>query len=143
MNRTLLAAAAVLLFAAGAQAQSASWSLDPAHSRAGFTARHLGFAKVRGEFKKFTATSIEADTKTGKITKLEAEADARSVDTGVDKRDEDLRSDHFFAADKYPKVKFVLKSIKWKGKAFTAVVSLTMRDVTKDVKLSGELLGLQ
>lgn len=142
MTRMLLTAASMLLIAAGASAQPTAWSLDTAHSHIGFTARHLGFAKVRGELKKFSAT-IEADGKTGRITKLDAEADATSVDTGVAKRDEDLRSDHFFAADKFPKLKLVLKSIKWKGNAFTAVVALTIRDVTKDVKLQGSLLGVQ
>ena len=119
-----------------------SFSTLRVHTHVGFTARHLGFAKVRGELTKFSA-KIEADAKTGKITKLEAEADARSVDTGVQKRDDDLRSDHFFAADKYPTLKLVLKSVKWKGQKFTATVALTIRDVTKDVKLEGELLGVQ
>ena len=128
--------------ASSAHAQAAAWKIDPNHTHVGFTARHLGFAKVRGELEQFTAT-VEADAKTGKITKLEAEADAKSVNTGVQKRDDDLRSDHFFAAATYPKLKLVLKSIKWKGNAFTATVALTIRDVTKDVKFEGELLGVQ
>jgi polyisoprenoid-binding protein YceI len=143
--RTNWLASLTLLLATSAgsvHAQAAAWTLDPNHTHVGFTARHLGFAKVRGELKKFSAT-LEADAKTGKLTKLEAEADAKSVDTGVEKRDEDLRSDHFFAADKYPKLKLSLKSIKWKGNAFTATVALTIRDVTKDVKFEGELLGVQ
>jgi polyisoprenoid-binding protein YceI len=132
----------LVLTAGSAHAQAVPWKVDPNHTQVGFVARHLGFAKVRGELKQFTAT-IEADAKTGKITKLEAEAEAKSVDTGVAKRDEDLRSDHFFAAAKYPKLKLVLKSIQWKGNAFTATVALTIRDVTKDVKLEGELLGVR
>jgi polyisoprenoid-binding protein YceI len=131
---------ATLLYSAAAHAQPVAWKLDPNHSEIGFTARHLGFSKVHGQFRTFSAT-IEADAKTGKITKLEAEADAKSVDTGVAKRDDDLRSDHFFNAEQYPKLKLVLKSIKWKGNAFTAVVALTIRDVTKDVKFEGNLLG--
>ena len=143
MTRPLLIVASLWLLAAAAHAQPVAWTMDPAHSHVGFTARHLGFAKVRGEFKKFAAPVIEADTKTGKITKLEAEADAASITTGVDKRDAHLRSNDFFAADKFPKVKLVLKSAKWAGKKLNAVVALTIRDVTKDVKLSGELLGMQ
>jgi polyisoprenoid-binding protein YceI len=142
MTRSLLLAAAMLLFAAGAHAQPTPWTLDPVHSRIGFTARHLGFAKVKGEFKKFSAPVLEADAKTGKITKLEAEVDTTSITTGVEKRDAHLRADDFFAADKFPKAKLVLKSVKWAGKKLNAVVSLTVRDVTKDVKLTGELLGM-
>ena len=143
MNRhLLLIASAALLLASTASAQPVAWTLDRSHSHVGFTARHLGFAKVRGEFKSISA-KITADAKTGKITALEAEADAKSVDTGVQKRDDDLRSDHFFAAEKFPKLKLVLKTIKWSGNEFSAVVALTIRDVTKDVKFEGELLGVQ
>jgi polyisoprenoid-binding protein YceI len=142
MNRHALTVSAVLLLAAGAEAQPVAWNLDAAHSHVGFTARHLGFAKVRGEFGSVSA-KITADAKTGKITALEATAEAKSVDTGVQKRDDDLRSDHFFNAEQYPTLKLVLKSIKWSGKKFTAVVALTIRDVTKDVTFKGELLGVQ
>ena len=142
MPRTLLALSATLLFASAAQAQPSEWTLDPSHSQIGFTARHLGFAKVRGEFKTFTA-KVQADAKTGKITALEAEADAKTVDTGIEKRDNHLRSDDFFNAEKYPKLKLLLKNIQWKGKKFTATIALTMRDVTKDVKFAGELLGVE
>jgi polyisoprenoid-binding protein YceI len=131
-----------LLITTAAHAQSVPWNLDQAHTHLGFTARHLGFAKVHGEFKKFSATVIEADAKTGKLTKLEAEADAQSVNTDSEKRDNDLRSDGFFAVDKFPTLKLALKSIKWKGTSFTAVVALTIRDVTKDVKFQGELVGI-
>jgi polyisoprenoid-binding protein YceI len=133
----------VLLWSGGAGAQEAAWKVDPAHSHIGFTARHLAFAKVRGEFKKFSASVVKADAKTGKLTALEAEAEAASVDTGNDKRDNHLRSDDFFAAGKHPKLKLKLKSIKWKGSKFTATVALTIRDVTKDVKFEGELLGVR
>lgn len=142
MRSLVLATLLALFVSAPALAQSAKWNVDMGHSEVSFTARHLAFAKVRGEFKSFTAT-IEADEKTGKITKLSAEVDAKSVDTGVEKRDEDLRSDHFFAVDKFPKLKLVMKSIKWNGNKFSAVVALTIRDVTKDVTFEGELLGVQ
>jgi polyisoprenoid-binding protein YceI len=142
MNKQTLTLSAVLLLATTAQAQSVAWTLDPGHSHIGFSARHLGFAKVRGEFQKISA-NITADAKTAKITALEAEADAASVDTGIQKRDDHLRADDFFNAEKFPKLRMVLKSIKWSGKKFTATVALTIRDITKDVKFTGELLGVQ
>jgi polyisoprenoid-binding protein YceI len=133
---------ALLLSTSALAADSTAWTIDPAHTQIGFTARHLGFAKVHGEFKSFSA-KVAADPKTGKITALEAEADAKSVNTDVQKRDDHLRSDDFFNAEKYPKLKLVLKSIEWRGNAFTATCALTIRDKTKDVKLEGELLGFQ
>ncbi len=141
MTQRLFVLLALSLFATGAQAQASAWNLDPAHSHIGFTARHLAFAKVHGEFTKFSA-KLEADSKTGKLTKLEAEAEAKSIDTGVEKRDNDLRSDNFLAADKFPTLKLVLKSIKWKGNAFTATVALTIHGTTKNVKFEGELEGM-
>ncbi len=143
MNKTLLTTfAALLISTATAHAQAVDINLDAAHSTVGFTARHLGFSKVRGQFKKFSAKA-QIDPKTHKLTALTAEADAKSVDTGIQKRDDHLRSDDFFAAAQYPTIKLVLKDIKWKGKKFTATGTLTMRDVTKDVKFEGELLGVE
>ncbi|HKU38205.1 MAG TPA: YceI family protein, partial [Polyangiales bacterium] len=117
------------------------WTLDAGHSRVAFVAKHLGFSKVEGQFKKFSAT-IKADSKTAKITELEATADVASIDTGIEKRDTHLKSDDFFNAAQYPQLKLVLKSIQWQGNKFTAKADLTMRDVTKTVTLKGELLGV-
>lgn len=141
MNRLLVVAVASLLPAA-ALAEPVEWSFDKNHSSVGFIARHLGFAKVRGEFRDFD-TKVKADSKTGKLTGLEATARAKSVDTGNEKRDAHLRSDDFFNAEKFPEVKLSLRNIKWKGDAFEAVVALTLRDVTRDVVFTGRQLGLQ
>jgi polyisoprenoid-binding protein YceI len=124
------------------QTQVIDWNLDPNHTQVGFTARHLGFAKVSGEFKKFSA-KVRADAKTGKLESVEATAETASVSTGVEKRDNHLRSDDFFNAEKFPQLKLRTKSIKWQGNKFTAKVLLTLRDVTKEVTFTGELLGAQ
>jgi polyisoprenoid-binding protein YceI len=100
----------------------------------------LGFSKVSGEFKKFAAT-VHADPKTAKITSLEATAETSSIDTGIEKRDTHLKSDDFFAAQKYPQLKLTLKKINWSGNKFTATADLTIRDVTKPVTFKGELVG--
>jgi polyisoprenoid-binding protein YceI len=117
------------------------WTLDPGHSRIGFTARHLGFSKVEGHFGKYTAT-IRADAKTGKIVELEATADATSIDTGIEKRDTHLRGDDFLNAAQFPQLKLKVKKVNWNGKQFTAKADLTIRDVTKEVTLKGQLLGV-
>jgi polyisoprenoid-binding protein YceI len=116
------------------------WVLDAGHSRIAFVTKHLGFSKVEGQFKKFSAT-IKADSKTGKISALEATVDTASVDTGIEKRDAHLRADDFFNSAQYPQMKIVLKQINWAGNKFTAKADLTIRDVTKTVTFKGELLG--
>jgi polyisoprenoid-binding protein YceI len=120
--------------------KNVDWIFDPGHSTIGFTARHLGFSKVNGMFKKVTAT-IKADPKTAKISTLDAVVETASIDTGIEKRDQHLRSDDFFAADKYPQLKLSVKTLKWTGNKFTAKAEVTIRDVTKEVPFKGELLG--
>jgi polyisoprenoid-binding protein YceI len=121
--------------------KNVEWSIDPGHSHIGFVAKHLGFSKVNGEFKKFSG-KVSADPKSGKIAAFDAEADTASVDTGIEKRDTHLKSDDFFNAEKYPQLKLKLKSIKWNANKFTAKADLTIRDVTKEVPFKGELLGM-
>jgi polyisoprenoid-binding protein YceI len=146
MPRYALVSLGLLLFcgstAAAQPAPPVPWNVDVNHSRVGFTAKHLGFAKVLGQFKLFSA-KVLADAKTAKIVELEAEADAKSIDTGIDKRDAHLRSDDFLGADQYPKLKLVVKNVQWRGKNFTATGALTIRDVTKNVKFQGEMQGPQ
>lgn len=142
MHRFLAPLAFTLLCATGANAQPVSWNLDMNHTTVGFTARHLGFSKVHGKFKTFTG-KVTADAKTGHLVSFEATIEAKSIDTGVDKRDNHLRSDDFFAADKFPQVTVKSKSMKWSGTKFTGVATITIRGNTKDVPFKGELLGVE
>lgn len=142
MPRFLALVAFTLLCAASASAQPVSWNVDMNHTEIGFIARHLGFSKVHGEFKTFTA-KVTADAKTGQLVAFEATIEAKSVDTGVEKRDKHLRSDDFFAADQFPQITVKSKSIKWNGKKFTGVATMTIRGNTKDVPFKGELLGVE
>jgi polyisoprenoid-binding protein YceI len=121
--------------------KNVEWNIDAGHSHVGFVAKHLGFSKVNGEFKKFSG-KVSADPKSGKIASFDTEADTASVDTGIEKRDTHLKSDDFFNAEKYPQLKLKLKSIKWNANKFTAKADLTIRDVTKEIPFKGELLGV-
>lgn len=140
--RTLILALCVLASTSTLHAQAVPWTVDKNHSTIGFSARHLGLAKVRGEFTNYDAT-IEADKQSGKITAVEATAQAASVDTGNEKRDAHLRSEDFFAATEHPVLKLKTKSIRFKGNDFTAVVDLTLRGTTHQVTFKGSLLGVR
>ncbi len=109
------------------------WSADPVHSSLGFSVKHLGISKINGRFNKFegTYTSAKADLSDMKIS---FNIDAFSINTEVEKRDDDLRSDNFFNAIKYPYIKFESTSIKkLKENNYRLFGKLTIRDVTKDV----------
>ena len=139
----LSAIALVFLFTAvEAQAGDVKWSLAKGHSYIGFSVRHLGITNVRGEFKEYDS-EIYADPRTGKVSSLEATVKADSIDTGIAGRDGHLKSDDFFNTAEYPSIKVKTKSIKWKGNEVTAKADLTIRDITKEVTFTGNLIGTQ
>lgn len=118
-----------------------TYTIDPAHSRLGFTVRHMGFSKVRGSFEQFEgAVYMDSDD----LATLEAEAtiQTQSITTNEEDRDEHLRSADFFDVDTYPTITFESTEVRdVSGDAFTLVGELTIRGVTKTVELEGEYLG--
>jgi len=130
------AAAAALTFPAAATA--ATWDLDPAHTSAQFSVRHLMVSNVRGEFGKVSGT-VRADEADPTRSKIEAEIDAASIDTRIEKRDTHLRSADFLDVAKYPKITFVSTKIEPAGAGhFKVSGDLTLHGVTRPVVLDVE-----
>lgn len=100
MKPILLAVIAVTL-CIPVVAQSSAWQLDPLHSSAQFAVRHMGISTVRGTFTKLNGTA-RYDAADPKNNSVEVTIDTASGDTRVEMRDNDLRSDHFFDAQKFP-----------------------------------------
>lgn len=126
---------AIAILLAAPASFAATWDIDPTHTNVGFVVRHLVVSKVRGDFKKFKGT-VHIDEKDISKSKVEVEIDAASIDTGVAKRDEHLRSADFFDVKKYPKITFKSKGVKkLKSGELEVVGDLTMRGVTKPVIL--------
>ncbi len=112
-----------------------TWKIDGMHSQIQFKVKHLVVTTVTGNFRTFDATmeSSKGDFTDGKIT---FEADVNSINTGNDQRDGHLKGDDFFSAEKYPKLKFVSKSIqKIDNEHYKISGDLTIRDVTKPITL--------
>lgn len=136
---TLAALAALTSFAF---AEPATFTLDPAHSRAGFEVKHI-FTMVPGYFKKVDG-KISLDEKNLANSSVEATIDASSIFTDNEKRDGHLKSEDFFFVEKYPELTFKSKKVvPGKDGAFKIVGDLTMRGVTKEVTLDAKLLGMQ
>jgi polyisoprenoid-binding protein YceI len=136
MSRTLLAPvlAITLLLTLSATAQDA-WQLDPPHSSAQFSVRHLGVSTVRGAFTKVSGT-VQYDAANPAKSSIQATIDAASVDTRVDMRDNDLRSPRFLDAQKYPTITFQSKKVEAAGEGKLKVTGdLTLHGVTKEVVL--------
>ena len=123
-----------LVASLSALAQTSTWNIDPAHSTAQFTVRHLGISNVTGSFTKVTGTVVLNDRD---ITQSEVSAtiDVNSVDTRVEARDKDLKSPHFFEIEKYPTIEFKSKKIVSSGGRLQVIGDLTIHGTTRDVTL--------
>ncbi len=117
-----------------------TWTIDNAHSAIQFSVRHMVFAKVRGSFKKWTAT-LEMDDANLAASKVTVDIDASSIDTSDEKRDGHLKSGDFFDVAAHPKITFTSKKLEGSGDAVKVVGDLAMHGVTKEVALDVERLG--
>ncbi len=134
------AASVVLAFASAATAEK--WEIDIPHSSIGFSVRHMVVTKTHGKFNDF-AGHIEFDGKNVEKGSVEITAQAASIDTDNEKRDNHLKSPDFFDAEKFPAVTFKSKKVvKGSGSEFKLIGDLTIKDVTKEVTFDCEFNGL-
>ncbi len=118
-----------------------TWNLDPAHSGLQFAVKHMVIATVRGGFRNFT---VEADIDEKDLTNSRATVriDAASLTTGNDDRDAHLRSGDFFDVENHPAIVFVSRGIeRRRGDDYWITGDLTIRGVTRQIRLEGEMLG--
>jgi len=135
MNRLVFTFVTALAMAATAAAQAGTWQIDPNHTAAQFSVKHLGVSTVRGAFTKVTGTAKHDPADPSKDS-LEATIDANSVDTRVEMRDKDLRSPNFLDVQKYPTITFHSKQVRVVGPGKLQFAGdLTIHGVTKEVVL--------
>jgi polyisoprenoid-binding protein YceI len=135
VSRFLAFLSAVLIFAISAAAEVQTWQIDPNHTAAQFSVRHMGISTVRGAFTKVSGTA-QYDASDPTKSSVEATIDASSVDTRVSMRDDDLRSDHYFDVAKYPTITFKSKSVQTGGSGKLKITGdLTIHGTTKEVVL--------
>lgn len=119
----------------------AKWIIDPDHSGATFSIRHMMIAHVRGQFGKISGT-IHFDPLDIKKSTVELSIDATSVNTGIQKRDDHLKSADFFEVDKYPTITFkssLVDSVD--GNTAKVIGDLTMHGITRQTTVSVEYSG--
>ena len=138
MRPIFFVAIVVSTFSITAIAQSNLWQLDPAHSSAQFAVRHMGISTVRGTFAKISG-SAHYDAADAKNNSVEVTIEPASVDTRVEMRDNDLRSDHFFDVQKYSTMTFRSTKVESAGADKLKITGdLTIRGVSKPVSLDVE-----
>lgn len=141
MKKIQMLVAAVMLMFSFTQAQS-TWKIDKAHSNIQFSVSHMVISEVGGYFKIFDATLTAKDDKLTDAV-IEFTADVNSISTDNEKRDQHLKSDDFFNAEKFPKIKFVSKSfVKVDDGKYKMTGDFTMRDVTKTIVLDVVFNGM-
>lgn len=117
-----------------------TYNIDPAHTVAGFSVKHLEIALVKGRFKDLTGT-INFDDKVAANSSVEFSAKIESIDTGVAQRDEHLRTADFFDAAKFPTMSFKSTKVEKKGKGYIVTGDLTIKGVTKTVSFPFSITG--
>jgi polyisoprenoid-binding protein YceI len=126
--------AAALMFAPCAHAQTSTWAIDSNHSQADFQVRHLAVSTVRGSISGVKGTVV-LDEKDITKSKVEATLTTATVNTGNEKRDEDLRSSNFFDVEKNPTILFKSTAITRTGDKLQMTGNLTLNAITKTVTL--------
>ena len=119
----------------------AKWVIDPDHSVAVFSIRHMMIAYVHGHFNKING-AIYFDPDDMIHSSVEISIDASSICTGIKKRDEHLRSPDFFDVEKYPEILFKSTKIESTGSRRCKVYGdLNIHGITRPVTLDVEYLG--
>ena len=129
------------LFTKDRTMSAATWTLDLYHSEISFKVKHLMIATVTGKFEKYDI-SLESSADDFSDATVRFSIDSSSINTGIEARDNHLRSDDFFNSEKYPSITFQSTSMKKTGDdTYVLAGDLTIRDVTKPVEFAVELGG--
>jgi polyisoprenoid-binding protein YceI len=112
------------------------WTIEPAHSSVGFTVRHLGLSKVRGQFNSFSGSVTIADDQLA--SSVTTSVDLSSIDTNNADRDGHLQSTDFFGVEDHPKMSFVSTAVS----ESTLTGDLTLNGITKPVGFDLEFHGV-
>lgn len=135
MKKFLAAAGLAAMVAMPALAATTTWNLDPFHTNAQFFVKHLGISTVQGDFTKVTGT-VMLDDQDMTQSSVKVSIDVNSIDTRVQRRDDDLKSEHFLNAAKFPTITFESTKVMKSGEDTLKVTgNLTIRGVTKEVTL--------
>lgn len=118
------------------------WALDPSHSELQFKVKHLMISTVTGQFNQFNGT-IETEENDFTKAKIEFTAEVDSISTNNEQRDAHLKNTDFFDAPNHPQIIFKSDKLeKVDEDEYKLSGRLTMRGVTKDVKLNVEFGGV-
>jgi polyisoprenoid-binding protein YceI len=128
---------ALLIVSASLPAQEVVWRIDPNHSAAHFSVRHLMISTVRGEFSGING-SMHYDPKRPTDARVEATIDCSTLNSGVAARDVQMKGPDFFDVKKYPTMKFSSTRVQKAGGKLKVSGDLTINATTRPVVLDVE-----
>ncbi len=137
MKRLAILTGILALAAPLAMAQASTWVSDPNHSEVDFSIVHMSVSKIHGRFGNVNATIVYNPTDVTQST-VKATIGVDTVDTGVDARNNHLKSPDFFDVAKMPTATFTSTSVAKNGNHLTVTGNLTVHGVTKPVVLDVE-----
>lgn len=120
--------------------QPGTWVFDPTHTEVHFIAQHIGVSKIRGRFNNFKGHILVSEP--FENSQIELVIDAASIDTGVQQRDDHLRSADFLDVENYPRLYFTSDRITpVRGDRWQVNGALTLRGTSGPVQLDTTYLG--
>lgn len=122
------------------QPKLATYAVEPTHSSVEFAVKHMLIATTRGRFQDFQVTA-EVDETNFANSSATVRLQAASIDTRQPDRDAHLRSADFLDAETHPELTFVTRRIEPKGGDWRVIGDLTVRGVSREVVLDGEVSG--
>jgi polyisoprenoid-binding protein YceI len=119
------------------------WGIDPVHTEISFKAKHLMITYIKGVFKEYDA-SIYTTGEDFMTAEIDVWINPASIDTGAADRDKHLKSADFFDVEKYKQIHFAGNTYEEVDKdgSYTLYGDLTIKDITKQVKLDVEFGGV-
>ena len=117
-----------------------TWTLDQAHTEVGFSVRHAGISKVRGQFTEADATLVVGDTLT--TSSIQATVQTASFDSNDDNRDAHVKGPDFFNVEEYPHMTFKGAQTQGTPENFKLTGDLTIKNTTLPVVFDVEFGGV-
>jgi polyisoprenoid-binding protein YceI len=118
-----------------------TWTHDVFHSSVLFSIRHLGLAKVRGRFERFTASLTVGETLAE--TSVTATVDLDSINTNNGDRDAHLKSTDFFSIEQHPTMTFASTGISGNDQDWTLTGDITLNGITRRITFDVEFNGVE
>ena len=135
MKKITLFVALIALFTTVNLFSQSVWKQDPNHSKLGFTVTHFSISDITGYFTSFDVT-VTASQPDFSDAVIELTADINTINTGIEARDNHLKTADFFDAATYPTMTFKSTSIEKTGdKQYKLKGNLTMHGITKKITM--------